>query len=109
MKSEVKRNLIIFIDTYILLNDACLKLLVLEYLVILLKITLINNQGVEFYSYIIRDGKEIAYISNNKFYDFEFQFYNFLQEPVTLQKVSTFFLIDNFSNELFYIKLKIQE
>ncbi|CAF1008830.1 unnamed protein product [Brachionus calyciflorus] len=42
--------------------------------------------GKEIYTKVIRDGKEVAYLANNKFYDFNNQYYNFLNKPVTLKK-----------------------
>ena len=36
---------------------------------------------------IVRDGKEVAYLANNKYYNFNYQYYNFLTTPVTLKKV----------------------
>lgn len=34
----------------------------------------------------VRDGKEIEYIANNKYYDNEYQYINFLQTPVIVKK-----------------------
>lgn len=48
------------------------------------------NLGKEVYSTIVRNGKEVARITNNKYYDFNYQYYNFLMNPVTLKKVSYF-------------------
>ncbi len=39
------------------------------------------------FSKIIRDNKEIEYIANNKYYDFNYQYTNFLQKPVVLKRV----------------------
>ena len=36
---------------------------------------------------IIRDGKEVDFLTNNKYYDFNFQYVNFLSAPVKLKKV----------------------
>ena len=57
------------------------------------------------YTTIVRDGKEVDYITNNKYYDFNYQNYNFLSRPLTLRKVRIeeekrnfyqFFVIFNF-------------
>ncbi|CAF1012278.1 unnamed protein product [Brachionus calyciflorus] len=42
--------------------------------------------GKEIYTTVVRDGKEVAYLANNKYYDFNYQYYNFLNKPVTLKK-----------------------
>ena len=44
-------------------------------------------KGIELYTTLIRDGKEIAYLANNKYYDFNYQYYNFLSTPVILKQV----------------------
>ena len=44
--------------------------------------------GVEFYSKILRNNKEIEIISNNPYYDSNFQYVSFMQEEVVLKKVS---------------------
>ena len=52
-----------------------------------LKKNLAKYLGIEFYSTVVRNGKEITYLAENKYYDFNFQFLNFLTKPVKLQKV----------------------
>lgn len=42
--------------------------------------------GKELYGTVVRDGKEVDYIANNKYYNFNYQYYNFLNNPVTLTK-----------------------
>ena len=49
-----------------------------------------TSLGIELYTTIIRDGKETAYLANNKHYNFNYQYYNFLTNPVTLKKVDDF-------------------
>ena len=44
-------------------------------------------QGKELYTTIVRDGKEVAYLANNKYYNFNYQYYNFLTTAVTLKMV----------------------
>ena len=39
------------------------------------------------YTTVVRNNTEVAYITNNKNYMFNYQNYNFLQNPVTLKKV----------------------
>lgn len=55
-----------------------------------------NFVGIEVYSVIVRDGKEVEYLTNNKFYDFNFQYTNFLNTPVTLKRVKYWISIDKF-------------
>ena len=43
-----------------------------------LKKNLAKYLGIEFYSTVVRNGKEITYLAENKYYDFNFQFLNFL-------------------------------
>lgn len=43
--------------------------------------------GREVYTSVVRNGKEIAYIANNKYYDFNYQYYNFLTNPVVVKRV----------------------
>jgi len=40
------------------------------------------------FSKIVRDNKEIEYVANNKYYDFNYQYTNFLQKPVVIKKVT---------------------
>jgi len=40
----------------------------------------------EIYSTVIRDGKEIFYIANEKYYDFNYQYLNFLQKPFVFKR-----------------------
>ncbi len=42
--------------------------------------------GRSFYSKLVRNKKEIAWIGNNKYFDFNYQYTNFLQEEVVVQK-----------------------
>lgn len=53
--------------------------------------------GKELYTTLIRNGTEIAYIANNRYYDFNYQYYNFLNNPVVIKQVrfssNAFFLI----------------
>lgn len=42
--------------------------------------------GKEVITTVVRDGKDVEYITNNKKYDFNHQYYNFLSKPVTLKK-----------------------
>lgn len=44
-------------------------------------------KGREIYTSVIRDGREVDYLVNNKYYDFNYQYYNFLKRPLKLQKV----------------------
>ena len=53
--------------------------------------------GKEVISRVIRDGKELGYITNNRYYDFNYQYYNFLTTPMTLKKVDIFQLVFQFS------------
>jgi hypothetical protein len=39
------------------------------------------------YTTQVRNGAQISYIDNTPYYDFDYQNYNFLQTPVTLQSV----------------------
>jgi hypothetical protein len=50
-------------------------------------------QGKELYTTIVRDGKEVAYLANNKYYNFNYQYYNFLTTPVTLKMVILLMLL----------------
>ena len=44
-------------------------------------------RGKELYTTLIRNGQEIAYLANNKYYDFNYQYYNFLSKPISIQQV----------------------
>jgi hypothetical protein len=44
--------------------------------------------GRQVYATQIRDNEEIAYVVNNQNYDFNYQYYNFLAEPITFKRVS---------------------
>jgi hypothetical protein len=44
-------------------------------------------KGREIYSKLVRNGKEIADIVNNKNFDFNYQYYNFFQNHITFKKV----------------------
>ena len=44
-------------------------------------------KGKELYTTLIRNGQEIAYLANNKYYDFNYQYYNFLSKPISIQPV----------------------
>ncbi len=44
-------------------------------------------QGRELYTKIIRNNQEIGYLANNKYYDFNYQYINYLQQPIKLKKV----------------------
>ena len=57
--------------------------MVLKYI---FKISIKLNQGREIYATIIRDGKEISYIADNEFYNFDYQQANFLYKPIKLLK-----------------------
>ena len=46
--------------------------------------------GKELYTTLIRDGKEVSYLAKNKYYDFNYQYYNFLTNPVVMKPVSCF-------------------
>ncbi len=48
----------------------------------------------------------IEYITDNAFYDSEFQYLNFLPKPITLQKVNIFLLNLHFAWNLFASKIK---
>jgi hypothetical protein len=41
--------------------------------------------GKSVYTTLIRNGAEIQYISNNPYYDFNYQNLNFLQNPITVK------------------------
>ena len=42
--------------------------------------------GTQVFSKVIRNGKEVEYIANNKYYDFNYQYVNFMQKPVTMRR-----------------------
>lgn len=44
--------------------------------------------GKEVYSSVIRNGSEIAFIANNKNYDFNYQYFNFLSTPISFKRVT---------------------
>jgi dopamine beta-monooxygenase len=44
-----------------------------------------HSYGREISSKIIRNGQEVEYLVNNKYYDFKYQFYNFNENPITLK------------------------
>lgn len=43
--------------------------------------------GVEFYSKILRNNTEVELISNNPYYDSNFQYVNFMKDQVVLKQV----------------------
>lgn len=45
-----------------------------------------HDAGVSLYTKQVRNGREIAHISNNKYYDNKYQYINYLQTPVVLKK-----------------------
>jgi hypothetical protein len=49
-------------------------------------------KGKEVFSKVIRDGKELGYITNNRNYDFNYQYYNFLTKPFALKKVNLIYI-----------------
>ena len=49
---------------------------------------------------VIRNGKEIEYLANEKYYDFNYQYLNFLQKPFLFQKVRK-----NFNKKKIYIMI----
>lgn len=53
--------------------------------------------GSQVFSKVVRNGSEVEYIANNKYYDFNYQYVNFLQRPVTLKRVKYFFSRNSFS------------
>ena len=44
--------------------------------------------GISVSTTIIRDGKEVDYLTNNKNFDFNYQYVNFLTNPLKIKKVS---------------------
>jgi hypothetical protein len=56
------------------------------------------------YTTQVRNGAQISYIDNTPYYDFEYQNYNFLQTPVTLQSVGFTFHEIIFFSIIFFIK-----
>lgn len=46
--------------------------------------------GKEVHTKIIRNGQETAYIAKNKYFKFNYEYYNFLANPVKLRKVKIF-------------------
>jgi len=42
--------------------------------------------GRSFYNTVVRNGSEVEYISNNKYYNNNYQYVNYLMKPVTLKK-----------------------
>jgi len=40
------------------------------------------------FSKIVREDKEIEYVANNKYYDSNYQYTNFLQKPVVMKRVT---------------------
>lgn len=42
--------------------------------------------GRSLYSKVIRNKKEVEYIGNNKYYDFNYQYVNFLKKPVVMRR-----------------------
>jgi hypothetical protein len=50
----------------------------------------------------VRDNKEIGYIVNNKNYDFNYQYFNFLAEPIKFKRVElTLYLYSIIITQLF--------
>jgi len=47
--------------------------------------------GRQIFSKVVRNGSEVEYISNNKYYSFANQYYNTLPKPVTIKKVKLFY------------------
>jgi hypothetical protein len=43
--------------------------------------------GKEVIATQVRDNKEIGYIVNNRNYDFNYQYFNFLAEPIKFRRV----------------------
>jgi hypothetical protein len=44
--------------------------------------------GTQVFSKVVRNGTEVEYIANNKYYSFNHQYVNFLTKPVTMRKVN---------------------
>ena len=43
--------------------------------------------GREIYLSILRNGKEDVFLSHNKYFDFNYQYINFLKNPINLREV----------------------
>jgi hypothetical protein len=52
------------------------------------------------YTKIIRNNKEVEFITNNKNYDSEYQNYNWLTKPIVLQKVKLKIIRLQFKREI---------
>jgi len=88
---------LIWLVTNLALTISFLKIKVLTSLV---------YKGRQVFSKIVRDNKEIEYVANNKYYDFNYQYTNFLQKPVVLKRVTCW---DMKLNYLITFKLAICE
>ena len=44
--------------------------------------------GTQVFSKVVRNGREVEFIANNKYYDFNYQYINFLQKPVIMRRVT---------------------
>ncbi len=45
-------------------------------------------KGRQIYSKVIRNGTEVEYLTNGKYYNFKYQYVNYLYKPVNLYLVS---------------------
>jgi hypothetical protein len=45
-------------------------------------------KGRQIYSKVIRNGTEVEYLTNGKYYNFKYQYVNYLYKPVNLYPVS---------------------
>ena len=49
-----------------------------------------HSVGIQVFSKIVRNGTEIDYIANNKYFSSDYQYLNVLAKPVTLKRVKLF-------------------
>ncbi len=49
--------------------------------------------GREIYSKVVRNNKEISFIGDNKYYDFNYQYINYLPNEISIIPVNILYLI----------------
>lgn len=55
--------------------------------------------GTQMFSTVVRNNKEINYISNNKYYNSEFQYVNYLQTPITMTSGDAISLVCHYNTD----------
>ena len=77
-----------FLPSYLTLIRLVTNLVLTRPLLKIKVLTFLVSEGRQVFSKIVREDKEIEYVANNKYYDSNYQYTNFLQKPVVIKRVT---------------------